>query len=353
MPRKAPPRREAAKARSNAQPTIPVASWRQVHRQEPAAAKGLPQKRPGSAESDAWQEAKLNDPPPPEFPSWIKNARSRPSTDTRAAKVAADEPDRATADDSETPASTTATTTTSSVPTPNKLKRARSTDDGQTNTQDGGGLVLPVAKSSAPAKAVSSKLQRSRELVAMARQQRRELVEKTAGAERPYADQVGESALPDAVAFLQSEHGRGVAKGLSAGADVLGGDSAVPAAEAFLESERRLTQVERAKALTKALLSKKKPPKVPTLQPGAVTPHAMADARHRAVQSAIASSVIATSLPGPDATSAADLRVAVPMSPHDKLELPLRYHRLMQQFGCLDTALSFLKTRRQTGARFL
>ena len=46
--------------------------------------------------------------------------------------------------------------------------------------------------------------------------------------------------------------------------------------------------------------------------------------------------------------SSADLRVVMPSSADERASLPLRYARLMQQFDCLDTALSFLKTRRQT-----
>jgi len=38
----------------------------------------------------------------------------------------------------------------------------------------------------------------------------------------------------------------------------------------------------------------------------------------------------------------------MPRSTDERMHLPLRYARLLQQFDCLDTALSFLKTRRQT-----
>ena len=81
-------------------------------------------------------------------------------------------------------------------------------------------------------------------------------------------------------------------------------------------------QVAKSKALTKALLSKKKPPRVPTLHSGMAIPHSPPGSR---LKSRLPFS------PSPY-TSAADLRVAFDTSPNALVQLPLRYKRLMQQF---------------------
>ena len=320
----------------------------QVHRQEHAPSKSVPRKRRAGAGPDAGSQVSTLPEPPQEFPPWIKNARLRRGQDASAAQKAPEEPTQAAPGTGKAPLS--APPVTSTPQTAVNDERSKTVEDAL----DAEGLVLPVATCSGTEKTRRPRAQRSRDLVERARQQGRESEKNTPAS---IATRSSESAFPEAVAFLQSERDR-VAAGEAGAADgVIGAwqdGSAAAAAVAFLESERRISKVERAKAMTKALLTKKKPPKVPTLQPGMHPPKSRQTslARQLAVQSVIASTQSREGESGAPRDSAADLRVALPALAQDKVELPLRYRRLMQQYDCLDTALSFLKTRRQTGICF-
>jgi hypothetical protein len=321
----------------------------QVHKQEHTPSKSVPRKRRAGAGPDARPQVSTLPEPPQEFPPWIKNARLRRGQDANAAQKDPEVPTQAAPGPRKAPLSAS--------PVMNPPQTAVNDERSKTieDALDAEGLVLPVAKSSGTEMTRRPRAQRSRDLVERARQQCRESDKNTPAGSATCSS---ESAFPEAVAFLQSERDRGAA-GESGAADrvpdVRQDGSAAAAAEAFLESERRISKVERAKAMTKALLAKKKPPKVPTLQPGMAPPKSRQASltRQHAVQSVIASTQ--SSWGGESAAprdSAADLRVALPALAQDKAELPLRYRRLMQQYDCLDTALSFLKTRRQTGILF-
>ena len=230
--------------------------------------RGTSAKRSAAAESVSHASTAVErseDPTPPAFPSWIKKARPRVDTGGEAMAQNA-VPAQAASSGNKTPSKTC--TSGLSVPTPRTVKKAqveqdRSGEDKGAETE----LVLPVAKCSKPAPtAGGSRTMRGRDLVAMAQQTGREQALQAAAdiAAQPTTDQntrssVSSSALPEALAFLESERERDAPRDTPSASKRAGPYEAAPgcvqsigsqpagsamhAAVSFLESERRMTDV--------------------------------------------------------------------------------------------------------------
>jgi len=241
----------------------------QVHKEEPMSKRGTSAKRSAAAESVSHASTAVErseEPTPPAFPSWIKKARPRVDTGGEA-MAQNDVPAQAASSGNKTP-SKTCTSELSGAPTPITVKKAQVEQDR--DGEDKGAeteLVLPVAKCSKPAPtAGGSRTMRGRDLVAMAQQTGREQALQAAAdiAAQPTTDQntrsgVGSSALPEALAFLESERERDAPRDTPSASKRAGPHAAAPgcaqstgsqpagsamhAAVSFLESERRMTDV--------------------------------------------------------------------------------------------------------------
>ena len=180
------------------------------------------------------------------------------------------------------------------------------------------------------------------------------------------------TAMEEAQTFLEQERLRGFPETPPDSEDTDGRDangSAVGAALAFLDESdkfrqsarrQKAAQVAKAKARTKALMEQRKPPRVATPHIGTSRAH-LAPGRRRvrqsdtryafekeAVNSPISAPVSPAGNAGAKERNTADLGVLSPELTPGRIQLPMRYIRLCQQFEFLDTALAFAKTRRQT-----
>ena len=244
---------------------VAVSCGRQVHKDEPASKRVTPQKRNSTIDSEPQA-------PSPsvveQFPSWIKNTRPRPAAD--AAKPA----DKTALSESSPPTHRDVTYHLHVAAAAQAALTASKEAEDAVSAACAAVLevqerVLPVPKQSTGGGLGAARAQRARNLVAMAQHTIRKQAEH-AGVESAQGASSEEctssssnrsgsgSAMPEALAFLESERRRGVSKssmpqpkdeGDSVG--VAGSGSAALAASAFIESERRLSDVARAKAMTK------------------------------------------------------------------------------------------------------
>jgi hypothetical protein len=244
-----------------------VSCGRQVHKDEPASKRVTPQKRNSTLDS----ELQVSSPSVVEqFPSWIKNTRPRPAAaaakpaDKTALSESSPPTHRDVTDHLHVAAAAQAALTSSKVAEDAVSAACAAVLEVPER-------VLPVPKQSTGGGLGAGRAQRARNLVAMAQHTSRKQAEH-AGVDSAQGASSEEcsssnskrsgssSAMPEALAFLESERRRGVSEssmrqpkdmceGDSVG--VAGSGSAALAATAFIESERRLSDVARAKAMTK------------------------------------------------------------------------------------------------------
>jgi len=245
-----------------------VSCGRQVHKDEPASKRVTPQKRKSTLDS----EPQASSPSVVEqFPSWIKNTRPRPAA--AAAKPA----DQTALSESSPPTQRDVTYHLHVAAAAQAALTASKEAEDAVSAACAAVLevperVLPVPKQSTGGGLGVARAQRARNLVAMAQHTSRKQAEH-AGVESAQGASFSQecssssskrsgsgSAMPEALDFLESERRRGVSEssmpqpkdiceGDSVG--VAGSGSAALAATAFIESERRLSDVARAKAMTK------------------------------------------------------------------------------------------------------
>ncbi len=241
-------RRQRQRPHSTVHPRAGRCGGAQVHKDEPAAKRHTPQKRKAGAECAAKPPPAGNheeQESPPPLPSWLKKSRSRTDTQTMTAVVAPEHaaPTNATAaHDDPAPAAAA-----SAAQTPAKT-RMREREGASERDEEG--LVLPSTQRSTPSKTSAARAYRGRDLVAMAQQTGREqAIKATTASAAVSPEAASDSALPEALTFLEEERRRASMAGARSKQDAVSPAegshtiSATDAALSFLESEKCLSDV--------------------------------------------------------------------------------------------------------------
>lgn len=229
-------------------PCIGAPGDEQVHKDEPAAKRRTPQKRKASSECVAEPlpvDNHVEQESPPPLPSWLKKSRSRTDSPSKTSVVAPE--DAAPANAAAARHDPAPAAAASAAQTPAKTRTGESEGASE---RDEEGLVLPSIQHSTPSKASAARAHRGRDLVAMAQQTGREQASKATAAPAAVSPEAAsDSALPEALTFLETERRRASMADARSKQDAVGPaggshtNSAMEAALSFLESEKSLSDV--------------------------------------------------------------------------------------------------------------